>query len=77
MARLEGVRLIAHHRFERRNRRTKIILPVVRKSNIQANAGNLRGQSFSFAKHRQGFVPLFPPHIDHAQIRVGSSDLRI
>ena len=55
----------------------KVILPVVRQCDIQPDPRHLRRNFFRLAKIREGRLPLFPPHVDHAQVRVGCRCLRI
>ena len=74
---LQRVRLITHHGFEGRNRFEKFILPVVGEADIQPNSGDLRHQSLGFVQDRRAPCPLLAPHVDHAEIGVSRSRLRI
>ena len=67
---LPCVWLIAHHRFERFNCRSKIVLPVINQTNIQANARNFGREAFGCTKHFQGLMPLLVPHVDHAEVGI-------
>jgi hypothetical protein len=77
VARLDGVGLIAHYRFEGRNRFKEFILTVVRESNVQPDPGDLRHQVLRFLQRFESLVPLLTPHVDHAQVRIRSPGLRI
>jgi hypothetical protein len=44
---------------------------------LRPDSGLVRHQMFRFAQHLQSFCPLLAPHVDDAQIHVGSAGLRI
>ena len=69
VTRLHRLRLIAHHRFERRNRRMKIVLPVINQSNIQPDPRHSRRQPLRFL---QQFKRLSPTAAAASQSRPGS-----
>jgi hypothetical protein len=77
MPRLHRGRLIAHHTLESWNSFKEIILPVIGEADIEANSGNLRHQTFSFAQVLQCLHPLLAAHVNHAEVRIGRADLRI
>ena len=77
IARLECIRHIVYDRLEWRNGVSKIVLAIVRQPDIEPYAGNLRGQVFRLLQHLERRLPLFTPHVDHAQVCICARDLWI
>ena len=63
--------------FERRNRFEEFILPVIGETDVEPDARYLRHQVLRFLESVQSFCPLAAPHIDDAEIGVGSARLRV
>ncbi len=74
---MQSIGLIAHHRLEGRRGFEKFILPVVGEADIQADAWDIWQQAPGCLQSFQGLGPLLPPHIDHAEIGICSSSLRV
>ena len=72
MARLERVRLIPHHRLELWYSFQEFTLPVISESNVQADARDLRRQPLRLVQHFQGLRPLLSPHVDDAEVGIGT-----
>src|SRR5215472_14356189 len=77
VARLLRVRLLAKKRSKGSNRGMVISAMVFHKPDVQPDSGHLRFKRFRFSQKRDGFVPLFPAHGDHTEIRISCSGTRV
>ena len=77
VSRLPGIRLVSHHRRQRRDRRSIFPLVVVDQSDVQPDPAHLGLQLRRFLQKTQRLVPIFAAHGDHAQVGVRGSGLRV
>src|SRR5881396_3325118 len=76
VARLERIGLVAENGVKRRNRGGVFTAPIVRESDVQADAGLARGQYFGLMEPAQSLFPLLAAHGDYPEVGVSAGGVR-